>query len=174
MLDIHEELVRLVDALDAQRIDYALCGGLANAIWCLPRATVDIELLVESPVAAVESIVTSLGYVVGANGITKTHTDGDTLALHLFQVGSAFLEVWNTRTRIVSDRGTISIVGREVIPLIGLWPRIVVEVDAPADDMSPRTITTRLIRVAQLRNLCLSLGKAKRAATSPKNKNARD
>lgn len=32
-------------------------------------------------------------------------------------------------------------------------------------DMSPRTVTVRLIRVSQLRKLCLSLGKANASRT---------
>ena len=63
MLDLVEELVALIDALESRRIDYAVCGGLAMAIWGLPRATVDIDLLIEpESLAAVEEVAASIGY----------------------------------------------------------------------------------------------------------------
>ncbi len=44
-LDLIAELERVIDALDAARIEYALCGGLALAIHGYPRATQDIDIL---------------------------------------------------------------------------------------------------------------------------------
>jgi len=46
VLDLYEELKAIVAALDENGIDYALCGGLAMAVWGAPRATVDIDLLI--------------------------------------------------------------------------------------------------------------------------------
>lgn len=37
----------VVGALEADRVPYALVGGLAVAVWGAPRATKDIDLLVE-------------------------------------------------------------------------------------------------------------------------------
>ncbi len=45
-MDLHDELVSLVGALDAAGVDYALIGGLAVAVWGVPRFTQDIDLLV--------------------------------------------------------------------------------------------------------------------------------
>ena len=47
-MDILEELKRLVERLDEEKIQYALCGGLAMAIYALPRATLDIDIMIES------------------------------------------------------------------------------------------------------------------------------
>ena len=33
--------------LDSQHIEYALAGGIANAIWGEPRATVDVDCSAE-------------------------------------------------------------------------------------------------------------------------------
>ena len=44
MLDLYEELKSLIVALDQHEIHYALCGGIAMAIYNRPRATVDIDL----------------------------------------------------------------------------------------------------------------------------------
>ena len=47
MLDLYDELTNIVDALETASIEYAICGGIAVAIWAFPRATVDIDLLVQ-------------------------------------------------------------------------------------------------------------------------------
>lgn len=47
-MEITEELYKLVDALAARRVPYALCEGLAVAIHGRPRMTVDIDLVVAS------------------------------------------------------------------------------------------------------------------------------
>lgn len=45
-LDLVAELESLVDALDREGVEYALCGGLALGLHGHPRATMDIDLLV--------------------------------------------------------------------------------------------------------------------------------
>ena len=46
MIDIYDEPLRLVELLEAEGIDYALCGGWAMAVHGEPRATIDIDLLI--------------------------------------------------------------------------------------------------------------------------------
>ena len=46
MLDLYEEMLQVVRKLEQERIDYALCGGLAMAVYDVIRATVDIDLLI--------------------------------------------------------------------------------------------------------------------------------
>jgi len=41
-MDLYEELFALTKALDAGRLSYALCGGLAVAIHGAPRFTKDV------------------------------------------------------------------------------------------------------------------------------------
>ena len=48
MFDLYYEFRRLIAALDEHLIDYALCGGIAMAIYDRPRATIDIDLLILS------------------------------------------------------------------------------------------------------------------------------
>ena len=45
VLDLYAELRRIVAALDAAGVPYALAGGLAVSIYTTPRATEDIDLL---------------------------------------------------------------------------------------------------------------------------------
>jgi hypothetical protein len=44
--DLIAELEALIDALDRERVEYAVCGGLALGLHGHPRATMDIDLLV--------------------------------------------------------------------------------------------------------------------------------
>lgn len=46
-MDILDELKAVTARLDQEEIDYALCGGLAMAVYDLPRATLDIDLLIQ-------------------------------------------------------------------------------------------------------------------------------
>lgn len=58
MLDLYAELVRVVEALDAAGVRYALAGGLAVSVYTTPRATADIDLLI--PPDGLERAVTAL------------------------------------------------------------------------------------------------------------------
>jgi hypothetical protein len=62
-LDLHAELRGIVAALDAAGIAYALVGGLAVSIYAVPRATEDVDLLLEREhlISAVERLA-SLGF----------------------------------------------------------------------------------------------------------------
>ena len=46
MLDLYDEFKALISALAIRKIVYALCGGLAMAVYGVQRATVDIDLLI--------------------------------------------------------------------------------------------------------------------------------
>ena len=46
-MDLVEELAKLVAKLEEERIEYALCGGLAMAVYAFPRATLDIDLMLK-------------------------------------------------------------------------------------------------------------------------------
>jgi hypothetical protein len=56
-MDLFEELTQLIAAFDAGGVDYAVCGALALAIHGLPRATKDIDVLVEA--AAIDRVRTA-------------------------------------------------------------------------------------------------------------------
>jgi hypothetical protein len=46
-MTLFDELRSIVSALDGAGVDYALVGGLAVAVWGAPRATKDIDLLIQ-------------------------------------------------------------------------------------------------------------------------------
>lgn len=63
-MDLIVELRQVVKALGEAGVPHALCGGLAMAVYGLPRSTMDIDLLV--PADAVEKaldVVEGLGFV---------------------------------------------------------------------------------------------------------------
>jgi hypothetical protein len=127
VLDLFDELVALIDALESRRIEYAVCGGLAMAIWGLPRATVDIDLLIEpQSLAAVEEVGASLGYRFKANPmsfsdgaivihrVTKIDPDGgDVLMLDLLLVTPSVADAWENRLQVEWDHGQMTVVSRE-------------------------------------------------------------
>lgn len=45
-MDLYEELLNIVDAFYKEKLDYALCGGIAVAFHGYPRFTKDIDILI--------------------------------------------------------------------------------------------------------------------------------
>ena len=97
------------------------------AIWQFPRATIDIDLLIEeSSLSAVERVAEKLGYVVKARPMNFAnramkirrvskidHDGGDVLMLDLLLVTPELQRVWKERTRVEWEQGSISVVSRE-------------------------------------------------------------
>jgi hypothetical protein len=46
-MDLLEELKKLSKEFDRTGIEYALCGGLALAVYAKPRATLDIDMMID-------------------------------------------------------------------------------------------------------------------------------
>jgi hypothetical protein len=46
-MNIIDELRAIIARFDQEGVDYALCGGLAMAIYAVPRATLDTDLLIQ-------------------------------------------------------------------------------------------------------------------------------
>src|ERR1700730_15321099 len=71
MFDLYEEFKSIVSALDEKGIDYAVCGGLAMAVHGLPRATVDIDLLIlAESLEEVRGLAQTLGFNIEAFPMT--------------------------------------------------------------------------------------------------------
>jgi len=111
MLDLYDELTKIVDALNGASLEFAVCGGVAMAIHGFTRATVDIDLFVKPrDVAAIESAVAPLGFTFRANPmnfaggamqirrVSKIDpTDGDVLMLDLLLSTEPLQDIWETR-----------------------------------------------------------------------------
>jgi hypothetical protein len=127
ILELYEELLRITSALESHNIEYALCGGLAMAIYDHPRATVDIDLLILSDsVDSAFDVVNKLGYDV--RGLDMSFANGaieirriskirpakrHVLTLDMLLVTPAILDVWESRVEAEIEEGTLSVVSRE-------------------------------------------------------------
>src|SRR5882757_8500520 len=115
MIDLAVEFEAVISALAEHGIDYAVCGGLAMAIHSLPRATVDIDLMIRSEdEERVYATVEPLGFRIRATPmhfdqgkmeirrVTKIDPAGDTLMLDLLLVTRALEVVWRDRMKVAS------------------------------------------------------------------------
>ena len=125
MLDLYDEFSTLIGALEAAGAEYAVCGGLAMAIHGLPRATIDVDLVV--PPNAAERVLACAhdlhynipvhpmslaGGAVEIRRVTKID-HGDLLSLDLLLVTPAIQNVWNERVRVRWERGELWVVSRQ-------------------------------------------------------------
>jgi hypothetical protein len=127
MFDLYYEFRKLIAALDEHQTDYALCGGIAMAIYDRPRATVDIDLLILSgSLDGVRAIATALGYTIRgmemtfSNGaieirrVSKIDSEtGHVLSLDLLLVTPEIQQVWDSRVQADWEGGKLSVVSRE-------------------------------------------------------------
>ena len=126
MFDLYEEFRQLISKLDDGNLDYALCGGLAMAVYDHARATVDIDLLILSETYdSVTAIAKELGYTIRgldmtfANGVieirrvSKIHsTTGQVLSLDLLLVTPDIRPIWDSRETAEWEGGRLSVVSR--------------------------------------------------------------
>lgn len=126
MFDLYDEFVLLIRALDEQGIEYALCGGMAMAVYDRPRSTIDIDLLILSEsLERVLDVDASLSYTIReldmtfADGaieirrVSKIHSGtGHVLSLDLLLVTPAIRDVWEARVQAEWDGGQLSVVSR--------------------------------------------------------------
>lgn len=126
MTDLLTELRSITDALDLARVDYALCGGVALAIYGIPRATIDIDMLVTpDQVATAAEVLGQLGYRLAAapmrfsrgavtiSRLVKPEPDSeDVLMVDLLHVTPALDSAWQSRRRVAWDHGAIATVSR--------------------------------------------------------------
>jgi|SRR5687767_1356497 len=126
MLDIYDEFRRLVEVFDAQKVDYALCGGMAMAVYQRPRMTIDIDILIPPEfLERVMLIAGELGYNIRgkdlsfANGAVEIRrvskidaASGDLLSLDFLLVTHQLQRVWASRVISEWEGGTFSVVSR--------------------------------------------------------------
>jgi hypothetical protein len=153
------------------------------AIHGFTRATEDLDLFVRpEEVEAIEATLEVLGYVIKADPRTSLvgaiqirrvskidAAEDDNLAVDLLLVSPEAIGVWNSREILTWRDQPLSVVSREgLIALKRLRATSMDLVDIERmeteGDDTDRPISLCIRRVAQLRNLCLSLGKAGRAA----------
>ena len=113
MIDLYQELRSLIIHLNRREIPYALCGGLSLAVYGIPRATLDIDLLIpEESLASIRPLVSELGFQIEAGWmnlaggdikmfrVTKIDSeDDDRLPLDLILVTPRVEKAWATREK---------------------------------------------------------------------------
>jgi hypothetical protein len=123
---LYQQLQQLLRALDENRIEYALCGGLALAVHGLPRATLDIDLLVQPNAwIKVEAIAEGLGFTLKASPrsfsggsieirrVSKIDPEQNILMLDVLLVTDKISDVWESRRNVPWDEGTVWVVSRD-------------------------------------------------------------
>ena len=132
MSTLLEEFKSITDALNNAGIDYAVCGGWAMAIHGLPRATIDIDLLIlDEDLEQAWALARECGYDVeglplhfsdGAieiRRISKIDKESKRLyTLDFLLVTESLRDIWSAReviawedgvTRVVSKAGLIEL-----------------------------------------------------------------
>lgn len=126
MFDLYQEFESIIAALEEHGIDYAVCGGLAMAVHGLPRATVDIDLLIlGESLEEAKKLARTLGYTIEAFPMTFSHgaveirrvskIDPETrivLSLDMLLVTPEIIEVWQSRTEVAWESGSFWTVSR--------------------------------------------------------------
>lgn len=127
MLEIYDEFRRVIELLEAESIDYALCGGWAMAVHGQPRSTIDIDLLILSE--SLERLIAAaatLDYgirgldmsfakgVIEIRRISKIDPEsGDLLSLDLLLVTPQILPVWESRVAASWEGGKLTVVSQQ-------------------------------------------------------------
>jgi len=126
VLDLLREFRSILEALEREGVECAVCGGLAMAIHARPRATLDVDLLVpRSHLEPAKRIARDLGYRIEAgplwfaeraveiHRLSKPDPEtGDLLPLDLLVVTPALEPVWESRERVPWEHGRLPVVSR--------------------------------------------------------------
>lgn len=125
MADLVFELSKITELLDANGIEYAVCGGLSMAIHGFPRATMDIDILIRSEsLDRSYEIVGELGFdirgldisfkerAVEIRRISKVIGE-DILSLDLLLVTHQVEDVWANRQNVKFQGRVLSVVSRD-------------------------------------------------------------
>ncbi len=127
MIDVYAELKRIINALNENNVEYAVCGGWAMAIHGVPRATVDIDLLISADsLEKVFEIAKANDYwleglpmsfhegQIEIRRISKIDDEtGFVLMLDLLLVTSEIEDVWQNKLNKPLENGTVLVVSRE-------------------------------------------------------------
>jgi hypothetical protein len=122
-----QEFTRLIAELNRRKVPYAVCGGWAMTIHGSPRATIDIDIMVQ-PAALPEAgqVAKDLGYIIGGAPLNfrddaiqirrMSKIDSVTnelLTIDFILVTDATRHIWNDRQIVTWEAGAISTVSRQ-------------------------------------------------------------
>ena len=145
MRRLYNELRKIIDALDQNRIDYALCGGIAMAVYGSPRATIDIDILIgEESLDSVIQLAGQLGYTIRGvdlnfdeikiRRVSKLDpASKELITLDMLIVTRQIQEIWKTRIKTNLEGGKLSVVSRDgliALKKIAGRPQDIADIDA--------------------------------------------
>jgi hypothetical protein len=120
-MDLYAELRGVLAELDAAGIEYALCGGLAVAVWGAPRATKDIDLLVRpETVEAAMQAVAKRKFVLAAapmtfrDGMRMQRVEGG-LTIDFILADENLQRAWQSRTKLETTEGATWVISRDAL-----------------------------------------------------------
>ncbi len=136
-MDILEELRAVTSNLDMEGVDYALCGGLAMAVYDLPRATLDIDLLIQlDSLFRAKRAVEPLGFALSAapmefhGGKIQIYRlckidpeTGEELILDLLLVTPETASAWASRREVEWEGRALKVVSPEGLILLKSFRR---------------------------------------------------
>ena len=136
-MDILDELKAVIAKLDQDGIDYALCGGLAMAVYDLPRATLDIDLLIHlDSLFRAKRAVEPLGFTLSGapmefhGGQIQIHRlckvepgTGEGLVLDFLLVTPGTATAWATRREVEWEGRSLKVVSPEGLILLKSFRR---------------------------------------------------
>ncbi|MCP4755430.1 MAG: nucleotidyltransferase family protein [Proteobacteria bacterium] len=123
-MELFDEFSQLVSEFKKENIEYALCGGLAMAVYAFPRATLDIDISIEpQTLEKAKTIAKRLGFTFDAGlmkssdgavqiyRLTKITLDSsDTLMLDMLLLTPEIKEVWESKQILTWDQGDLPVV----------------------------------------------------------------
>ncbi len=113
MATLLQELLEITSAFEKNGIEYAVCGGLALTIHGFPRATFDLDLLIQADsLAKAYKVAAEKGFdikgldmsfkerAVEIRRVSKIDEDGEVLSLDLLLVTPKVEDVWESREKL--------------------------------------------------------------------------
>ena len=131
-MDLLEELKKLSLKLYQAGIDYALCGGLAIAIYAKPRATLDIDIMIDPGyLSETKKVAQELGFTmisapiefqggaVKIHRLTKIDKDsGEHLVLDLLIVTPETKKAWDDHLTVEWEGNPLKVVSPKGLILL--------------------------------------------------------
>jgi hypothetical protein len=129
MLDLYDEFRHLIEQLDKEGLEYAVCGGLALAVHGQSRATIDIDLLIqEESLDNIIQLAKGSGYnirgkdlsfargAIEIRRVSKIDPDsGDILSLDLLLITPEIEPMWNDRLDVDWAGVNLTVVSRDAL-----------------------------------------------------------
>jgi hypothetical protein len=126
-MSLYSEFQQIIDVLNREGVGYALCGGMAMAVYNLPRATMDIDLLIlVQDLEKVRQLAKESGYTIDtgefniAGAGSKIYRmakvageDEDPVVLDLLLADGELKDIWENRQEMEWDGGKLSVVSRD-------------------------------------------------------------